>query len=334
MTRFTIARAAVIAAGATTALALAACSSSGGKQEEQSSGAAGAVNAAAGPKLKFAMITHAPAGDTFFDIIRKGADAAAGKDNVTYEYSNSSNPSEQAKLIQAAVDKKPDGIAVSIPNPGAVKGALDKAKAAGIPVVMFNAGANDYQKLGALMYYGQDESVAGEAAGKRLADEGAKKVICVVQEQGQSQLEARCDGVAKGFAGGSVEKVYVEGTNMPDVQTKITGKLADKSIDRVLTLGAPFALTAVKSVQEAGSQAKVATFDTNAELVGALKDGKVEWAVDQQPYMQGYMAIDSLWFYKTNGNVLGGGDIVLTGPSFVDQSNVAQVFEYAKRGTR
>jgi len=121
---------------------------------------------------------------------------------------------------------------------------------------------------------------------------------------------------------------------MPDVQTKITGKLADKSIDRVLTLGAPFALTAVKSVQEAGSQAKVATFDTNAELVGALKDGKVEWAVDQQPYMQGYMAIDSLWFYKTNGNVLGGGDIVLTGPSFVDQSNVAQVFEYAKRGTR
>ena len=331
MTRFTIARAAVIAAGATTALALAACSSSGGKQPTTENAAVGKANT---PAMKFAMITHAPAGDTFFDIIRKGADAAAGKDNVTYEYSNSSNPSEQAKLIQAAVDKKPDGIAVSIPNPGAVKGALAKAKAAGIPVVMFNAGAAEWKNLGALMYYGQDESVAGEAAGKRLADEGAKKVICVVQEQGQSQLEARCDGVAKGFAGGSVEKLYVEGTNMPDVQTKITGKLADKSIDRVLTLGAPFALTAVKSVQEAGSQAKVATFDTNAELVGALKDGKVEWAVDQQPYMQGYMAIDSLWFYKTNGNVLGGGDIVLTGPSFVDQGNVAQVYEYAKRGTR
>jgi simple sugar transport system substrate-binding protein len=121
---------------------------------------------------------------------------------------------------------------------------------------------------------------------------------------------------------------------MPDVQTKITGKLADKSIDAVLTLGAPFALTAVKSIEQAGSSAKLATFDTNAELVGAINDGNVEWAVDQQPYMQGYMAIDSLWFYKTNGNVLGGGELVLTGPSFVDKSNVAQVNEYAKRGTR
>jgi simple sugar transport system substrate-binding protein len=121
---------------------------------------------------------------------------------------------------------------------------------------------------------------------------------------------------------------------MPDVQTKITGKLSDKSIDAVVTLGAPFALTAIKSIKEAGSSAKLSTFDTNAELVSALNDGQVEWAVDQQPYMQGYMAIDGLWFYKTNGNILGGGDIVLTGPSFVDKSNVAQVNEYAKRGTR
>lgn len=330
MTRIT-SRPALVAVGAVVAVVLAACSSGGGKEPTNEGAAGGKADTAA---MKFAMITHAPAGDTFFDIIRKGADAAAKKDNVTYEYSNASNPSEQAKLIQAAIDKKPDGIAVSIPNAGAVKGALDKAKAAGIPVVMFNAGAGEWQNLGALMYFGQDEAVAGEAAGKRLAEEGAKKVICVVQEQGQSQLEARCDGVAKGFAGGSVEKLYVEGTNMPDVQTKITGKLSDKSIDRVLTLGAPFALTAIKSVKAAGSQAKIATFDTNSELVGALKDGQVEWAVDQQPYMQGYMSIDSLWFYKTNGNVLGGGEIVLTGPSFVDKSNVAQVFEYAKRGTR
>jgi simple sugar transport system substrate-binding protein len=332
MTRFTTPRAvlALVAAGA---LALGACSSEGGKQPASGGGGDNAGKADT-PAMKFAMITHAPQGDTFFDIIRKGADAAAKKDNVTYEYSASGDPSEQSKLIQAAIDKKPDGIAVSIPNAGAVKGVLAKAKDAGIPVVMFNAGAGDWQELGALMYYGQDEAIAGEAAGKRLAEDGAKKVVCVIQAQGQSQLEARCDGVAKGFAGGSVEKLYVEGTNMPDVQTKITGKLADKSIDRVLTLGAPFALTAIKSVEESGSQAKVTTFDTNAELVEAIKDGKVQWAVDQQPYMQGYMAIDSLWFYKTNGNTLGGGDLVLTGPSFVDESNIDQVFEYAKRGTR
>ncbi|HET7399659.1 MAG TPA: substrate-binding domain-containing protein [Intrasporangium sp.] len=329
----TTSRAALVTVGATAVLALTACSSSGGKTTTADAGAGNAGKAST-PAMKFAMITHAPQGDTFFDIIRKGADAAAGKDNVTYEYSASSNPSEQSKLIQAAIDKKPDGIAVSIPNTGAVKDVLAKATAAGIPVVMFNAGAKDWKSLGALMYYGQDESVAGEAAGKRLADEGAKKVLCVEQEQGQSQLEARCDGMAKGMTGGTVEKLYVEGTNMPDVQTKITGKLADKSIDRVVTLGAPFALTAVKSIKESGSSAKLATFDTNAQLVAALAAGDVQWAVDQQPYMQGYMAIDSLWFYKTNGNILGGGDIVLTGPSFVDKTNVDKVNEYAKRGTR
>jgi simple sugar transport system substrate-binding protein len=325
-------RKAGIVTAALLAFSVAACSSSGGKQTTSSSGAQ--AGKASTPAMKFAMITHAPQGDTFFDIIRKGADSAAQKDNVTYEYSNSKVPSEQASLIQAAIDKKPDGIAVSVPNSGAVASVLKKATDAGIPIVMFNAGAADYKKLGALMYFGQDEAVAGEAAGARLAQEGAKHVICVVQEQGQSQLEARCDGVTKGFTGGKVDKLYVEGTNMPDVQTKITGKLSDKSIDRVLTLGAPFALTAIKSVQEAGSSAKVTTFDTNPELVGALKDGKVEWAVDQQPFMQGYMAIDALWFWKYNGNALGGGNVVLTGPSFVDKSNVEQVYEYAKRGTR
>src|SRR5262245_10124241 len=162
MFRSTRTRVAMVALGAVTALALAACSSSGGKPVAEGSGAQ--AGKASTPAMKFAMITHAPEGDTFFDIIRKGADAAAQKDNVTYEYSASGDPSEQAKLIQAAIDKKPDGIAVSIPNAGAVKGVLAKAKAAGIPVVMFNAGANDWKSLGAVMYFGQDESLAGEAA--------------------------------------------------------------------------------------------------------------------------------------------------------------------------
>ena len=60
----------------------------------------------------------------------------------------------------------------------------------------------------------------------------------------------------------------------------------------------------------------------------------MQWAVDQQPYLQGYEAVDSLWLYLTNANVLGGGQTVLTGPSFIDSSNVAQVAQYAERGTR
>jgi simple sugar transport system substrate-binding protein len=122
---------------------------------------------------------------------------------------------------------------------------------------------------------------------------------------------------------------------MPSVQAAITSKLQqDPGIDRVLTLGAPFALTAVKSVKDASSSAKVVTFDTNKELVTAIKNGQVEWAVDQQPFLQGYLAVDSLWLYKTNGNVIGGGQATLTGPAFIDKTNVAAVEQFAASGTR
>jgi len=314
------------------ALTLAACSGSGGKQEEETGAVGGKADT---PEMTFAMITHAPQGDTFFDIIRKGADAAANKDNVKYEYSADPDPSQQASLVQTAIDKKVDGIAVSVPNAGALTGVMNKAKEAGIPIVMFNAGANDWEKLNALMYFGQDESLAGQTAGERLAKDGAKKVLCVLQAQGQSQLEARCNGVTKGLSGGQVEKLYVNGTDMPSVRTAIGAKLTqDKTIDHVITLGAPVALTAVEAAKEAGGTAKIVTFDTNAQLVSAIESGDVVWAIDQQPYLQGYFAIDALWLYKNNGNILGGGQTVLTGPSFIDSENIKSVAGYAKRGTR
>ena len=127
----------------------------------------------------------------------------------------------------------------------------------------------------------------------------------------------------------------MNGVDQADVQTKITAKLQqDSSIDTVLGLKASVALTAVTSAREARSEAKIATFDTNAELVKAIKDGTVEFAVDQQPYLQGYLAIDALWLYRTNGNTIGGGTATLTGPAFVDTSNVEQIEAFAAAGKR
>jgi simple sugar transport system substrate-binding protein len=127
----------------------------------------------------------------------------------------------------------------------------------------------------------------------------------------------------------------VNGRDDSAVTTSIQAKLTQaKDVDWVVTLGAPFALDAVKSVPGAGSSAKIGTFDTNKELVTAVKDGKVAWAIDQQPYLQGYLAIDSLWLYKTNGNTLGGGQNVATGPAFIDSKNVDQVAQFAANGTR
>ena len=159
-------------------------------------------------------------------------------------------------------------------------------------------------------------------------------MICVIQEQGQVALESRCAGVTQGFKG-QTELLNVNSKDMPSVESTITAKLQqDPSVDTVLALGAPFALAAVQSVKNAGSTAKVATFDTNAALVDAIKNGDVQWAVDQQPFLQGYLSVDSLWLYLNNGNVIGGGQPTLTGPSFIDKSNVAAVAEYAKNGTR
>jgi simple sugar transport system substrate-binding protein len=122
---------------------------------------------------------------------------------------------------------------------------------------------------------------------------------------------------------------------MPSVQSTITAKLQqDPSIDYIVTLGAPIAMAAVQSAGNAGSTAKIGTFDTNAELVDAIKSGKIQWAVDQQPFLQGYLAIDSLWLYLNNRNTIGGGQPVLTGPAFVDSSNVDAIAAYAKNGTR
>lgn len=135
---------------------------------------------------------------------------------------------------------------------------------------------------------------------------------------------------------GKTENLYVNGTDMPSVKSTITAKLKqDSGIDYVVTLGAPFALTAVQSVADAGSKAKVGTFDLNKDLVKAVQDGGVQFAVDQQPYLQGYLSVDSLWLYKTNGNVSGGGVApILTGPAFVDKDNVESVAAFAAKGTR
>jgi simple sugar transport system substrate-binding protein len=320
---------------------LGACSATGGKKAAE----AAAAEAAGGglsaghantPRYTVAMITHAAPGDTFWDIIRAGAEAAAAKDNITLKYSSDPAPNNQAQLIQDAINSHVNGLAVTDPVPAALCPTIQKARQAGIPVVMFNAGIGNWQSCGALEYFGQDETLAGIAAGKRLAAAGAKHVLCVLQAQGQVQLESRCAGVSQGLGSeGTMTKLYVNGEDNSSMLTTMSSELTrDKTVDAVITLGAPVALIAVQAIKQSNSSAKLYTFDTNAAEISAIKSGAVQWAVDQQPYLQGYEAVDSLWLYLTNGDVIGGGQPVLTGPSFIDSSNVAQVAVYAARGTR
>lgn len=325
----------VVAVAAAAALTLAGCSSGSGGKKSEEGGNATSAGKATTPRMTVALVTHQAPGDTFWDIVRKGAEAAAAKGNIKLIYSHDPNAGNQANLVQNAIDQKVDGIAVTLAKPDAMKSVLAKAESSGIPVVGLNSGMGDWQDLGLMSFFGQDESVSGEAFGKKLNEVGAKKTVCVIHEQGNVGLTQRCDGLKKTFKG-STQILYVNGTDMPSVKSTITAKLKqDSGIDYVATLGAPIAMTAVQSVGDAGSKAKIATFDLNKDLTGAIKKGTIEFSVDQQPYLQGYLAVDSLWLFKNNGNYSGGGEQpVLTGPAFVDKSNVDKVAEFAAKGNR
>ncbi|MFD7611386.1 sugar ABC transporter substrate-binding protein [Streptomyces sp. NPDC059828] len=317
-------------------VSLAGCSATGGKRAEDARKQAAAEGRAAvtTPRWTFAMVTHSGAGDTFWDIVQNGAKQAAVKDNINFLYANSDEAQQQAQLVDSYIDKKVDGLIVTLAKPEAMKAVVAKAVKAGIPVITVNSGAEQSKVYGALTHIGQDETIAGEAVGDELDERGRKKALCVVHEQGNVGHEQRCAGAKKTF-GGTMENLYVDGTNMPDVQASIEAKLqTDKSIDAVVTLGAPFADAAVQAVQSAGSEAEVDTFDLNAKVATALEDGKLGFAVDQQPYLQGYQAVDLLWLYRYNADVLGGGRPVLTGPQIITGADAAKLKDFAERGTR
>ncbi|WP_423823552.1 substrate-binding domain-containing protein [Salinisphaera sp. SPP-AMP-43] len=298
-------------------------------------GMAGVASAADNDKnLKFALITHAQPGDTFWDLVRKGATDAANNVGAELVYLRGDSPDKQAAKLKNVINQNVDGIALTLAFPDAMRPLLKEALNAGIPVVGVNSGFATWKSMDIPMYVGQDETLAGNAVGKRLNDEGAKKELCVNQQQGAVQLAARCDGIAETFNGNS-ETLYLEGYDMSKARSRIMAKLMqDPEIDTVVTLGAPFAPVAADAVKMAHSEAKVVTFDLNPRTAKLIKQNKVAWAVDQQPYLQGYEAIDLLWLNKTNGNTLGGGNAVLTGPAFVTQKNIDRVMKYVQRGTR
>jgi simple sugar transport system substrate-binding protein len=301
-------------------------STTGGKQS---------VTLTQGSNLTFAMVTHSDEG-SFWSVVKKGAQQAAKDEGVKLIWSPSNNdPQKQAQLIDAAVSQKVNGLAVSVPNVDAIRAPLAKAKAAGIPIITLNSGEQDFKALGAITHVGQDEVVAGRAAGQKLKAAGAKKVLCVIHEQNNIGLQQRCQGVKEGF-GGTVTNVQVKGTaDLATTQTEIKSKLqADKSYDAVIALNPDIAEAAKTAIKGASSSAKLATFDVSPDVIKDIQAGNIAFAVDQQQYLQGYLPIVFLKLYITNANTIGGGQPVLTGPGFIDKSNVTTVAKLADAGTR
>src|SRR3954449_5256362 len=199
---------ALAAAAAAATLALAACSGGGANSQNNAQGGGGG-GAGDNSGYTFAMVTHETPGDTFWDKIKAGATQAAKNNGINLKYSNDPEPSKQATLIQNAVDSKVDGIATTLATPDALAGAVKTANAAKIPVVAFNSGIDQYKDVGASMYFGSDENLAGESAGQRISDGGGKHPLCVIQASGSVALEARCAGVKSKAPG--TENIQVNG---------------------------------------------------------------------------------------------------------------------------
>ncbi|GAA3446817.1 sugar ABC transporter substrate-binding protein [Planomonospora venezuelensis] len=314
--------------------ALSGCSSGQGGQGQAGPSSAPAGTAPAAGGGNFAVITHAASGDAFWDVVKNGAEAAAQRYGVTVSYQGDGDPARQSQLIDQAVSQKADGIVVSMANPDALKESIGKAVTAGIPVITINSGADRSREFGAITHVGQSEDVAGRGAGEQLKAAGVGKLLCVIHEAGNVGLDQRCNGATEGL-GGTVERLQVDVGNLADATSKIAARLqSDTSIDGVLALNPAVAIAARDAVADTGSKAGVGTFDLSGDVVAAIQDGEILFAVDQQQYLQGWLPITFLTLYKDNLNTVGGGLPVNTGPGFVTKDNAAQVAELAESGTR
>lgn len=296
--------------------------------------------------INIEVVTHGQAIDGFWGVVRNGVAQGAKDMGVTVNYSAPDTESDMVKmsqLIEAAIAKNPDGIVVSIPNPDALGPAIKKAVDAGIPVISMNSGSDVFRDLGVLAHVGQTEYEAGFGAGTRMKDAGVKNGVCFNQEVGNQALTLRCNGYFDGLYGeGGAEKGKVLTGQISDpagMQATMAAALStDPTIDGVMTLGPTVAVPALAAVEAAGGTGKihVATFDLSADILTAIKDGKMDFAIDQQQYVQGYLPIVMLTQYAQTKNLMTGNGqgLIMTGPGFVTADNAADVISLAAAGLR
>jgi simple sugar transport system substrate-binding protein len=317
---------------------LAACGNTANSNTTNASAGCPAARA----KLKFYVITHGQASDPFWSVVKKGVDQAAHDMCVTAIYESPASSTfdvvAMAHLIDTAVAARPDGLVVSIPDPKGLSPSIKAAVAAGIPVISINSGSDVAKSLGVLVHIGQTEEQAGIGGGERMGAAGVKHALCVNQEVGNAALELRCKGFKEGLAetGGTIQEIGVNLSNPTQTQQTIEAAVQhDPTIDGIMTLGPTGASPAIKALQDLNKlgQIKLATFDLSSDVLNAIKNGQMLFAIDQQQYEQGYLPIVLLTLYKTNLNTIAN-DVLQTGPGFVTQDNVNQVIQLTAQGTR
>jgi simple sugar transport system substrate-binding protein len=291
--------------------------------------------------VRIAFITHGQATSRFWSVVENGVRTAAADLGVTVDYASPETYDmvRMAQLIEGAIASQPDGLAVSIPDADALRGAIEAAVAAGIPVVSLNSGSDVFQSMGIRTHIGSDERVAGLAAGARLASLGVTNAICVNDEVGNAALDIRCSSAAEALAdaGASMSELAAPTGDPIGVQNAVAARLqADETIDGVLTMGPDGAAPTLIAIKEAGrlDSITMATFDLGADTLRALEAGEMAFAIDQQQFLQGYLPVVFLALHKEYLLMPGGGQAVLSGPNFVTGETAGEVLDLAEQGIR
>ncbi len=322
----------LLAVLATGALLLSACSTSDdGGDDENGGGGGGGADAG---DIRIDVVTHAAPGDSFWDVVKSGAERAGEDLGVEMNYQGDPDPGAQSTLIDNAVADDTDGLVISMADPEGLENSIRAAIEAGVPVITINSGIDNWQDFGAITHVGQSETIAGEAAGEQLNEAGVGNVICVIQEPGNIALEERCRAASETFDG-EMKNLQTDNTDLAGSQSTIESELtADDSVDGILSLGGDMAGAAVAAAEASGRDITIGTFDVNATVAQDVLDGKLLFAIDQQPYVQGYLGVTGIYLKLINGNDIGGGQPINSGPAIITEENAEAVLDYAEEGTR
>lgn len=287
-------------------------------------------------ETRIVFVTHGQSGDPYWSVVKNGMDDAAKALGVKAEYLSPEtfDMVKMAQLIDAAVASKPDGLVVSIPDDAALGGPVKDAVGAGIPVIVIDSGGAELtHKLGGLLYLGQSEYEAGVAAGERVKALGLNKAVCMNQEVGNQSLDDRCRGFADGLG---VKVPVLQGVLDPtEMKNRALAYLsANPDVEFMLGGGPPATEPALAALEEVGKVGKVklGTFDLSPVVLENIDKGNIEWGIDAQQYLMGYVPVVMLDLMKKYA-VAPIADYP-TGPGFVTRATAASVIDLSKKGKR
>jgi len=280
-------------------------------------------------ELNFVFVQHALcAWDSFWCTVEDGINTAAKQMGVkaTILGPDKFDLEKTAALIEQAVASKPDGLGVTVTDVTLFKAPIMKAIEAGIPVVAYNNGKGPIEDgIPYLTFLGQDEYQGGYQSGKRMLEAGAKYGVCVNHQVGNGALDTRCKGFTDAFAekNAKAEVLSVKGEDTAAAQTTISDYYAaNPQADAFLTLGPSSANPFYAFLEAEGVKGVLhGTFDISPEIEAKIKDGTTMFAIDQQPFLQGYGTVAYLMLNKRFG-ILPALPVTPTGPGFIDANLV------------